>query len=70
MDLATLLMRVDQRRYGTLPAYMVDLQAIPSAAAQYWAGDPRGAREVGSCSPCCSAAAGLDTGSAVCCGAQ
>ncbi len=46
MDLATLLMRVDQRRYPTLGAYMGDLRAIATATQQYWAGDVRGAREV------------------------
>ena len=46
MDLATLLMRVDCRNYATLSAYMADLQAIVTATQQYWAGDPRGAREV------------------------
>lgn len=46
MDLSTLLMRIDQRRYGTLAAFVADLQVIPTAATQYWANDPRGAREV------------------------
>lgn len=46
MNLATLLMRVDQRRYPTLAAYMADLQAIATATQQYWAGEARGAREV------------------------
>lgn len=46
MDLSTLLMRVDQRHYGTLAAFVADLQAIPAAATQYWDNDPRGAREV------------------------
>lgn len=49
MDLATLLMRVDQRRYPTLAAFMADLQGIATATQQYWAGEARGAREVQLC---------------------
>ena len=46
MDLSTMLMRVDQRRYPTLAAYMADLRSIATATQQYWAGEARGAREV------------------------
>jgi hypothetical protein len=46
MDLSTLLMRVDQRRYPTLARYMADLRSIATATQQYWAGEARGAREV------------------------
>ena len=48
MDLSTLLMRVDQRRYPMLAAYMADLRSIATATQQYWAGEARGAREVSS----------------------
>ena len=46
MDLSTLLVRVDQRRYPTLAAYMADLRSVATATQQYWAGEARGAREV------------------------
>jgi hypothetical protein len=46
MDLSTLLMRVDQRRYPTLAAYMADLRSVAAATQEYWAGEARGAREV------------------------
>jgi hypothetical protein len=46
MDLATVLARVDARRYGTVAAYMRDMAAIVTASQQYWGEAPECCREL------------------------
>jgi hypothetical protein len=46
MDLATVLARVDARRYCTVAAYMRDVAAIVTASQQYWGDAPEYCREL------------------------
>jgi hypothetical protein len=46
MDLATVLARVDQRRYTTAAAFMADMHAIVAASQQYWGDSPQYIREL------------------------
>ena len=46
MDLLTLMVHVDNRKYGTLAAFADDLAHIPAAEAAFWGDDPDGVPEV------------------------
>jgi SpoVK/Ycf46/Vps4 family AAA+-type ATPase len=46
MDLATLLDRVDRRRYTTPAAFLADVDLIPAAERAYWGDAPAGLRHV------------------------
>ena len=46
MDLLTIMVHVDNRKYGTLAAFADDLAHIPAAEAAFWGDDPDGVPEV------------------------